>query len=315
MSATAPRRGGHEGTGQPEVLPGVTSAPRWWTRAAATLKAAWRTFRSDRVALLSLIYVVALLVLATLAPLIVPHDPAQQNLAMVFAPPSLEHPMGTDQLGRDILSKMMYGTRTTFTAGAMALIAPILIGVPIGIVVGYVGGLLDDIVMRIFDGLLAFPGILLALAITGVLGVSLRNTMIAISVMMMPIFARLARGQTKQVCSTPYVYASRLSGGRSLWIMRKHVLPNILSPIIVQASFSFSIAVLVESALSFLGLGAQAPQVSWGTLLSESYGAIYIVPWMILFPSLAITTVILASNSVGDGLRVALDPRMRAGAR
>ncbi|WP_256841961.1 ABC transporter permease [Ornithinimicrobium cryptoxanthini] len=276
------------------------------------LKAITRSFFRDKVASISLFVMLALLLVAVFAEVFAPYGIDEQNYLNALKSPSPEHLMGTDQLGRDVLTKLIYGTRTTFIAGGMALIIPILVGVPVGVIVGYIGGALDDLVMRVLDGILAFPGILLALAVTGVLGVSLTNTMIAISIMMLPIFARLARGQTKQVVERDYIYAARLAGANAWWIMLRHVLPNISSPIIVQSSFSFSIAVLVESALSFLGLGAQSPEMSWGTLLREAYLALYMNPWMIVFPSLAITLVILASNNIGDRLRVALDPRVRS---
>ncbi len=167
------------------------------------------------------------------------------------------------------------------------------------------------IFMLILDWILSFPAILLALAITGVIGISLTNTMIAIGIIMTPEFARLSRGQTKQICSSAYIEASYISGGKSFWIMMKHIIPNIMPPLVVQISFSFSVAILIESGLSFLGLGAQAPQVSWGSLLKEAYIMIYSSPWMILFPAFAISSMILAGNFVGDGLRVALDPRVK----
>lgn len=275
------------------------------------LKAVVRHFYEEKAAFFSFIYMMIWLLIAIFAPFISPYDAAEQNLMKVFHSPSKEHLLGTDQLGRDILSRAIMGSQTTFKAGLMAVLIPVFIGVPLGVLSGYFGGIIDDIFMRIVDGILSFPAILLALAITGVLGISLINTMIAIGIIMTPEFARLARGQTKQIRSSAYIEASYISGGSSFWIMMKHIIPNIMPPLIVQISFSFSVAILIESGLSFLGLGAQSPQVSWGSLLKEAYVMIYASPWMILFPAFAISSMILAGNFVGDGLRVALDPRVK----
>lgn len=275
------------------------------------LKAVAKAFYREKIAFFSLIYMLIWLFIALFAHALVPYDPTEQDLLNTFQPPSKEHLLGTDQLGRDILSRAIMGSQTTFKAGFMAVIIPVLIGVPLGILSGYFGGWIDDIFMRIVDGILSFPGILLALAITGVLGVSLTNAMIAIGIIMTPEFARLSRGQTKQIRSAAYIDASFISGGGSFWIMIKHVIPNIMPPLVVQISFSFSIAILIESGLSFLGLGAQSPQVSWGSLLKEGYAMIYAYPWMIYFPAFALSSMILAGNFVGDGLRVALDPKVK----
>lgn len=274
-------------------------------------KTIFKHFYNEKIAFFSLIYMLIWLIIAIFASMIAPYDAAAQNLTNIFQPPSKEHLLGTDQLGRDILSRVIMGSQTTFKAGFMAVLIPVFIGIPLGILSGYLGGIIDDIFMRIVDGILSFPAILLALAITGVLGISLTNTMIAIGIIMTPEFARLSRGQTKEIRSSSYIQASYISGGSSFWIMVKHIIPNIMPPLIVQISFSFSVAILIESGLSFLGLGAQAPQVSWGSLLKEAYVMIYSSPWMILFPAFAISSMILAGNFVGDGLRVALDPRVK----
>ncbi len=275
------------------------------------LKTVTKHIYNEKIDFISLINMLIWLMIAIFATIIVPFDAAEQNLMKIFQLPSKEHLLGTDQLGRDILSRAIMGSQTTFKAGFMAVLIPVLIGIPLGVLSGYLGGIIDDIFMRIVDGILSFPAILLALAITGVLGISLTNTMIAIGIIMTPEFARLSRGQTKQICSSAYIEASYISGGKSLWIMMKHIIPNIMPPLVVQISFSFSVAILIESGLSFLGLGAQAPQVSWGSLLKEAYVMIYSSPWMIIFPAFAISSMILAGNFVGDGLRVALDPRVK----
>lgn len=275
------------------------------------LKSVAKAFYKEKAAFYSLIYMLIWLFIALFADWLVPYDPTAQNLANIYQPPSKEHLLGTDQLGRDIFSRAIMGSQTTFKAGFTAVLIPVLIGVPLGILSGYFGGWVDDVFMRIVDGILSFPGILLALAITGVLGVSLTNAMIAIGIIMTPEFARLARGQTKQIRSAAYIDASFISGGGSFWIMLRHIIPNIMPPLVVQISFSFSVAILIESGLSFLGLGAQSPQVSWGTLLKEGYLMIYAFPWMIYFPAFALSSMILAGNFVGDGLRVALDPKVK----
>ena len=275
------------------------------------LKTVTKHFYNEKIAFFSLIYMLIWLLIAIFATVIAPFEAAEQNLMKIFQLPGKEHLLGTDQLGRDILSRAIMGSQTTFKAGFMAVLIPVLIGIPLGVLSGYLGGIIDDIFMRIVDGILSFPAILLALAITGVLGISLTNTMIAIGIIMTPEFARLSRGQTKQICSSAYIEASYISGGSSFWIMMKHIIPNIMPPLIVQISFSFSVAILIESGLSFLGLGAQAPQVSWGSLLKEAYVMIYSSPWMIIFPAFAISSMILAGNFVGDGLRVALDPKVK----
>lgn len=275
------------------------------------LKTVFENFYNEKVAFFSFVYMLTWLFIAIFASFIAPYDALEQNLMNSFQPPSKEHLLGTDQLGRDILSRAIVGSQTVFKAGLMAILIPVFIGVPIGILSGYLGGIVDDIIMRIADAILSFPGILLALAITGVLGVSLTNTMIAIGIVMTPGYARLSRGQTKQIRSLPYIEASYISGGSVPWIMVKHIIPNMMPTLIVQTSFSFSVAILIESGLSFLGLGVQSPQISWGSLLKEAYSMIYSSPWMILFPVFTISTMILAGNFVGDGLRVALDPSVK----
>ncbi|BCJ85519.1 ABC transporter permease [Effusibacillus dendaii] len=276
-------------------------------RAAAI----WKRFRKEKLALASFFYLIALIVIALIAPWISPHDPQAQNLNAVMQPPDAHHWFGTDELGRDVLSRLLFGSRAAIEAGFVAILIPLVIGVPIGIVSGYIGGVLDDIFMRVVDAILSFPAILLALGITGALGVSLKNAMIAIGIVFTPQFARLARGQTLQIRKSAYVEAAQIAGAGPFWIMCKHIIPNTLSPIIVQASFSFSFAVLVEASLSFLGLGAQSPQISWGMMLQQAYTKIYQNAWLMVFPGLAILFTVLAGNFFGDGLRVAVDPKMK----
>lgn len=265
----------------------------------------------EKLAFFSMVYLLLLVVLALIGSFIVPFEPNEQDLSKVMLPPDGTHWFGTDELGRDTFSRVIAGAQAAIQAGHVAILIPIFVGVPLGIISGYLGGIVDDVFMRIVDAILSFPAILLALGITGALGVSLWNAMIAIGIIFTPQFARLARGQTLQVRREPYVEASKISGAGPLWIMMKHILPNILSPIIVQASFSFSLAILVEASLSFLGMGAQSPQVSWGGMLHQAYSMIFVNPLMMIFPGLAILLSVLAGNFFGDGLRVAIDPKMK----
>ncbi|MBS4211046.1 ABC transporter permease [Neobacillus rhizophilus] len=266
---------------------------------------------NEKLAFVSMIFLLLLLFLSLFASWIVPFDPNKQDLTKVMLPPDGTYWFGTDELGRDVFSRVLMGAQAAIQAGVVAILIPLFVGVPLGIISGYLGGIIDDIFMRIVDAILSFPAILLALGITGALGVSLWNAMIAIGIIFTPQFARLARGQTLQVRREPYVEAAKISGAGPLWIMMKHILPNILSPIIVQASFSFSLAILVEASLSFLGMGAQSPQVSWGGMLHQAYSMIFVNPYMMLFPGLAILISVLAGNFFGDGLRVAIDPKMK----
>lgn len=271
----------------------------------------FRRLKSQKLSFISLIFLSILVFIAVFAPFIVPHDPLEHDLSKVLTGPSLAHFLGTDELGRDVFSRLMMGTRAAFQAGAIAILIPLFIGVPVGILAGYIGGVVDDIFMRIVDGILSIPAILLALGITGALGISLWNAMIAIGIIFTPQFARLARGQTLQIRREPYVEAAKISGAGVFWIMIKHIIPNIMPAIIVQASFNLSYAIIVEAALSFLGLGAQAPQISWGNMIQQAYSMIHINPWLIFFPGLAIFLTVLAGNLLGDGLRFALDPKSK----
>lgn len=265
----------------------------------------------ERLAFVSMLYLIVLVFLALFAPLIVPFNPDTQDLNKVMLAPNGMHWFGTDELGRDVFSRVLMGAQAALQAGLVAILIPLVVGVPLGIISGYLGGIVDDIFMRIVDAILSFPAILLALGITGALGVSLWNAMIAIGIIFTPQFARLARGQTLQVRREPYVEAAKISGAGPMWIMLKHILPNILSPIIVQASFSFSLAIIVEASLSFLGMGAQSPQVSWGGMLQQAYSMIFVNPLMMVFPGVAILISVLAGNFFGDGLRVAIDPKIK----
>ncbi|KKK39828.1 diguanylate cyclase [Mesobacillus campisalis] len=271
----------------------------------------FKRLMAERLAFFSFIFLMVLVILSIIAPFIVPYDPLKQDLMKVMLSPSAQHWLGTDELGRDIFSRLLMGTKAAIQAGLFAILIPLCIGVPMGILSGYLGGVVDDIFMRIVDGIIAIPAILLALGITGALGISLWNAMIAIGIVFTPQFARLARGQTLQVRSEPYVEAAKISGAGAGWIMLKHIIPNIAPPIVVQASFNLSFAILVEASLSFLGMGAQSPQISWGNMIQQAYSMINMNAWMIVYPGLAIILTVLAGNFLGDGLRAALDPKYK----
>ncbi|MBS4214185.1 ABC transporter permease [Neobacillus rhizophilus] len=276
-----------------------------------SFKTVFKRLMAERLAFFSFIFLMILVIISMIAPFIVPHDPLKQDLMKVMLSPSSQHWLGTDELGRDIFSRLLMGTKAAIQAGVVAILIPLCIGVPMGILSGYLGGAVDDILMRIVDGIIAIPAILLALGITGALGISLWNAMIAIGIVFTPQFARLARGQTLQIRSEPYVEAAKISGAGAGWIMLKHIIPNITPPIVVQASFNLSYAILVEASLSFLGMGAKSPQISWGNMIQQAYSMINMNAWMIIYPGLAIMLTVMAGNFLGDGLRAALDPKFK----
>lgn len=261
---------------------------------------------------LGLVIVIALTIMAILAPQLAPFDPTRPDFAAILQAPSSRYWLGTDELGRDILSRLIYGARASLQAGLIAVLLAAGIGVPIGLVSGYFRGPLDEyVVMRLTDAMMAFPVIVLALALTAMLGPSLYTAMVAIGIVYAPIFIRLARAQTLSVRETEYVEAARALGNRHVGIMLKHVLPNIASPLVIQMSVSMATAILVESALSFLGLGVQPPTPSWGSMLRIGANYMQEAPWITFWPGLAIFVAVLGINLFGDALRDVLDPRSR----
>jgi peptide/nickel transport system permease protein len=255
--------------------------------------------------------ILALVVFAALfAEVLSPHDPLQMNPTNLLAGPSAQHWLGTDEFGRDILSRVIWGARISLYVGSLAVSIAVVLGVSLGLVAGYRGGLVDDLIARLLDIVFAFPSILLALGIVGMLGPSLTNTMIAIGVVYTPVYARLTRGTTLSVKARDFVEAAILSGADDLRILRSHVLPNIAAPLIVQSSLSLSLAILAEASLSFLGLGTQPPDPSWGTMVNTGQRLVELSPWPVVFPGLAIVLAVLGFNLLGDGLRDALDPRL-----
>ena len=256
--------------------------------------------------------VIALLVaVAVLAPLIAPYEPDQQTWSAVRKAPSALHWFGTDDVGRDVFTRVIYGARTSLLAGVVAVAFAFLIGVPIGLIAGYFGGFLDALLSRINDAMLACPFLILAIALAAFLGPSLRNAMIAIAITTAPIFMRLTRGQTMAVKVEDYIEAARAVGNPNWRIALRHILPNILPALLVQATLSIATAIIAEATLSFLGLGQQPPAPSWGSMLNAAQRFLVNAPWMAIWPGLAIFMAVISFNLVGDGLRDALDPRSR----
>jgi peptide/nickel transport system permease protein len=243
------------------------------------------------------------------APLIAPYPPDLPDFVNTLAPPSAGHWLGTDELGRDVLSRIIYGAQTSLFVGILSVAVAALAGTALGLISGYFGRLIDALIMRIMDVVFAFPSILLALAITAVLGPSLNNAVLAIAVVNLPVFARIARAQTLVVRELEFVEAKRALGFGTGNILMRTILPNILAPIIVQGSLLFASAIITESYLSFLGLGAQPPTATWGNMLRNAIGFMELAPWLAVFPGLAIFLTVLGCNLLGDGLRDRFDPR------
>jgi peptide/nickel transport system permease protein len=254
--------------------------------------------------------VLLVLIAAAFAPWIAPFDPYSQP-SRRFVPPGALHWAGTDELGRDVFSRAVFGARISLYVATFSVLLGGLVGASLGSLAGYFRGALDQAVMRVTDVMLAFPGIVLAIFLSAVLGPNLRNATIAIGIVYIPIFARVARGQVLSVAEADYVQAAHAAGTPDLRILLRHVLPNAAAPLIVQATISFANAIVAEAALSFLGLGAQPPEPSWGTMLSSGRGYMEVAPWVVVVPGLAISLTVLGLNLFGDALRDALDPRLR----
>ncbi len=248
---------------------------------------------------------------ALLAPVLAPADPRDQKLSQRLKPPSATHWLGTDQLGRDILSRLLFGAQISLTVGVVVVGTAGTFGTVVGLVAGYTSGLVDEALMRVTDIFLAFPALILAMAIAGALGPNLNNAMIAIAVVTWPVYARLVRGQALSLREREFVEAARALGASTPRILWRHILPNTLAPILVQASFDMGGAILAAAGLSFIGFGAQPPTSEWGVMISEGRKYISTQLWLSLFPGLAILLTVAAFNLIGDGLRDALDPRLR----
>lgn len=248
---------------------------------------------------------------ALFASVLAPIDPLKQSLGQRLKPPTAAHWLGTDQLGRDLYSRILYGARISLMLGVIVVGAAGFVGTTVGVVAGYAGGWVDEILMRITDIFFAFPALILAMAIAGALGPSLNNTMLAIAAVSWPVYARLVRAQTLTLRGREFVEAARSLGASPGYIILRHILPNTLAPLLVQASFDMGGAILSAAGLSFIGFGAQPPQPEWGVMISDGRKYITTHLWLSLFPGLAIFFTVAAFNLLGDGLRDALDPRLR----
>lgn len=269
-------------------------------------------FFQNKLAVIGGIFTLLLILMAIFAPLISPYGPAEQDYAKFLKGPNLAHIMGTDELGRDIFTRIIYGSRVSIQAGIISVGIALLIGIPIGLFSGYYRGVLDEfVVMRFTDALLSFPPLVLALSLAAVLGAGLQNAMIAIGIIFTPNFIRLVRGEVLSQREREYVTAAKASGISDLKIMFRHIFPNCLPPILVQATLSIAAAIISEASLSYLGLGTQPPTPSWGAMLSMGQGYLGDAPWISLFPGLFIFLTVLSINLFGDGLRDALDPKLK----
>ena len=262
-----------------------------------------------RAALIGLAVVVFFIVIALAAPLLVPYDPLATDWRAVRKPPSSLHLFGTDELGRDVFTRLIWGARASLMAGIVSVSIAVGVAVPLGLVSGYLGGAVDGLLMRMVDAMLAVPFLILAIALAAFLGPNLTNAMIAIGITQTPIFTRLIRGQVLAVRHEDYIEAARAVGNPHHRIMLRHILPNVLAPILVQATLAIAAAIIAEASLSFLGLGQQPPAPSWGSMLNAATRFLSQAPWMAVWPGLAIFCLVLSFNLLGDGLRDALDPR------
>ncbi|MDR9777438.1 ABC transporter permease subunit [Rhizobium hidalgonense] len=287
------------------------------TGQSSALAEFWHYFSRNKGAVIGLVVFVIILVVAVFAPVFAPHTPNEQNRQVLLAVPawmeggSTSFPLGTDAVGRDILSRLIYGARFSLFIGVVVVTLSVVCGVLIGLVAGYFRGKVDTAIMRLMDIILAFPSLLLALVLVAVLGPGLTNAMIAISLVNQPHFVRLTRASVITEREKEYVIASRVAGAGTFRLMFKTILPNCLGPLIVQATLAFSAAILDAAALGFLGMGAQPPTPEWGTMLAESREFISRAWWVVTFPGLAILITVLAINLMGDGLRDALDPKLK----
>jgi peptide/nickel transport system permease protein len=287
--------------------PAIVAPPRPRSRAARF----FRWMRSDMRAVFSITFLVLLFLVSVFAPVIAPYAPTDQNVSLLLAPPSAAHWLGTDDLGRDVLSRLIWGAPNSLYASFLAVLVAVVLGLPIGLLIGFLGGWFDEIVSRFIDALLSFPPIVLAIAVTGALGIGLTNAMLAVGFVFAPFLARLVRAQTLVVKGALYVDASRGFGASTTHIIARHILPNAIQPVIVQVTLMLAIALLAEAALSFLSLGVQPPSASWGGMLARAYNYIEIAPEQMYAPGMAILLTALAFNALGESMRVALDPTMK----
>ena len=280
-------------------------------REPGRFRAFWRRLRSRPAAIVGLTVVVLLLVMAGLADWLAPYDPTATDWGAVRAAPSAAHLLGTDEVGHDVLSRVIFGSRASLGAGLVSVALAVSLGLPLGLVAGYAGGIIDILIMRLTDALLAIPFLILAIALAAFLGPSLTNAMIAIGLSATSTFVRLTRSQVQAVAAEEFVEAARAVGNPPWRIALRHILPNVVPAILVQATLTIAAAIIAEASLSFLGLGQQPPNPSWGSMLNTAKNFLDDAPWMAIWPGLSIFVTVLAFNLFGDGLRDALDPRER----
>lgn len=266
----------------------------------------WRKLRGERKAMIGITIVIVLAVVAVLGPFLAPYDPDADDFDL-FSPPSMDHPLGTDSFGRDILSRMLSGTQVSFTVGISVALLSLVVGVTLGLVAGYFGGWLDSLISRFLDLLWAFPEIILAVGMVAVFGAGIRNIIIAVALAYVDDFARVVRAEVLRLREEEYSLAARAMGASHARIMLRHILPNTLAPIIVQATFAVGLGILAESGLTFLGLGVSPSTPTWGLILNEGRDFIQRAWWISVFPGLAIMITVLGLNLLGDGLRDTLD--------
>ena len=268
-----------------------------------------KRFFRNRLAIIGLVLVTIEVVFAVFASVLTPYDPNVMDYKALLQGPSAQHLLGTDELGRDILTRMMYGARLSLIVGISAVSIAVCLGVPFGLISGYVGGAFDEIMMRVVDSVMALPALVLALTIAAVLGSGLVNATIAIAVVTAPTYTRLVRGQVLAIKQNDYVVAAQSIGAPTWRVLARHLLPNAFSPVIVQASLGIGFAIILESSMSFIGLGAMPPTPSWGNMVQIGFQFLEIAPWCVLAPATAIFLAVLGFNMLGDGLRDALDPQ------
>lgn len=280
-------------------------------KVAGPWKEAWRSFKKSKSAVAGAGIVIFFILVAIFGPMLAPQGINEQNLAIRLLPPSSDYWFGTDDLGRDVLSRILHGARLSLTVGISAVVLSAFFGSLLGIIAGYYGRWIDTIISRIFDIMLAFPSILLAIAVVSILGPSLRNALIAIAIINVPNFGRLIRSRVLAIKEEEYIHAAKAIGMKNSRILWRHILPNSMTPIIVQGTLAIATAIIEAAALGFLGLGAEAPQPEWGKMLADARMFLLNAPWAMVFPGVAIMLTVIGFNLMGDGLRDALDPKMK----
>ncbi|MDO8903100.1 ABC transporter permease [Hydrogenophaga sp.] len=303
MSTSAPTSTASASLASPAAAASAVHAGPW--------RRAWQKLRRNRIGMFGLLVVLAFVAMAVFAPWLAPHDPTAASWSAIRKAPTAEFWFGTDELGRDVYSRVVWGARASILAGVVSVAIALVTGVAIGMIAGFFGGVVDSLISRITDAFLACPFLILAIALAAFLGPSLSNAMIAIGISAAPIFVRLTRAQVLSIKVEDYIEAARAVGCSPLRIATFHILPNITAPVIVQSTLTIASAIIAEASLSFLGLGQQPPDPSWGSMLNTAKNFMDNAPWMAIWPGLAIFLLVLAFNLLGDGLRDALDPRHR----